>query len=290
MAIIDDITDIPAAGDQVSHLWLLDVASKIQANQTNITANTTAINQINTARNELLVTAGTGLSVNFNGGRLILPNGSYITVAPASLAVPASSVVWVFVNSAGTVQHSTIVPPAAWEIARVTTDATAVTAIDVAPHRYLLDRPQKIVQAVKSTNTNLNPDGISYGIPGFNAPVNVGSVFNPSSGVLTIPATWRIRVEASVLVYSTGVTSLDGKLSLFNGTTEMKCLSWLRVPTPAQAPSVMMLQGFYETREDQDIGGVNGTASITLQLLFRTGTASFISADNNTTLQVWRTG
>lgn len=290
MALIDELTDVAAAGDQVTHTWVNLVSNAATNNATNIAANTTAISQINTARNELLVTAGSGLSVNFNGGRLILPGGTYITVAPGSLTVPASSIVWVFVNSSGAVAQSTIVPPAAWELAKVTTDATAVTAIDVAPTRYLLDRPRLLVQAVKSTVTNLSADGISYGIPGWTASKNDGSVLNTGSGVITIPATWRVRVEASVLVYSSGVTSLEGKLALFNGTTEIKTLDWLRNPTPASSPSVMVLQGFYETRLDQNLGGVGGNATLTLQLLFRTGTSSTIQADNNTMWQVWRTG
>ena len=288
MAIIDDLLDVAAAGDQVSHLWVNEVANRANTNTTNITANTTAINALNTLRDELKVTIGTGLSVNYTGGRLLLPNGNYVTIAPGVLTVPASSTVTVYVDAAGVVAQSVIVPPAAWCMARVTTDASAVTAIDVAPVRYLLDRPQKIVQAVKSSITNLNPDGISYGVPGWNPIENDGAVMNGGSGVITVPAGWRIRVEASVLLYSTAITSLDAKLALFNGVVEMKTLDWLRVPAPVAAPTVMMLQGFYETRADQNLGGVGGNASLTLQVLCRTGTSSTIQADNNTMIQVWR--
>lgn len=289
MATIDDITDLANSGDTVSHLWVNDVGSKIQTNTTNITSLTTRTLNLETVRDEFKVTAAAGLSVNYLGGTVRLSNGTYAVIAPGTIPVPASATSFVFVNASGGVAVSTTRPVDGLELARVTTNATLVTEIVNTPIRQAFNRPQKIIEAVKSNTTNLNPDGVSYGIPGWTLIRNEGGVMNGGSGVITLPPSWRVRVEASVNVASSVSTVLSGKLSLFNGTTELKIIDALSVPTPIVAPSGMVLSGTYETREDQNLGG-SPNATLTLQLQFRQGTSAQILGDNNTMLQVWRTG
>jgi hypothetical protein len=285
MATIDDITDIGNSGDQVSHLWVNDVGSKISANISNINTLNTNVTTLQTLRDEFKVSLATGLTVSYLGGSVRLSSGTYAVVANGSIVLPASSTSFVFVNSLGVVATSTARPVDALEMAVVTTDATSVTNISPVPKREAFNRPQKLIEAVKNGVANLNPDGISYGIPGWTLIRNEGGIMNAGSGVITVPASWRIRAEATVNVSSPNATVLSGKLSLYNGGTELKILDGLSVPTPLVAPSGMILNGSYETREDQTLGG---TGTLTLQLQFRQGTAASIAGDNNTVLRLWR--
>jgi microcystin-dependent protein len=80
-------------------------------------------------RNRIKVSVGTGLAVSYSGASILLADGSQVVLVAGSLTLPASSTVFVYVNSLGTLTYSTSLPSSCIPLAKVVTGAATITSI-----------------------------------------------------------------------------------------------------------------------------------------------------------------
>ena len=101
-----------------------------------------------TFRDTLLVTAGTGLNVNYTAGIVTLPTGARQSISAGSISLPASSTSYVFVNSSGVVSSSTSYSLQGVEMAVVVTTASTISTVtDVRP-RFEVTPVQEAIKLI----------------------------------------------------------------------------------------------------------------------------------------------
>lgn len=84
--------------------------------------------RVNSLKANLLVTAGSGLSINYAAGSALLGN-VFTSIAPGNRIVPASTTTIIYLSKAGSVIASNNVPVVRYLLAAVTTDTVSVTNI-----------------------------------------------------------------------------------------------------------------------------------------------------------------
>lgn len=246
MTVIDDLNDSANSGDQVSHLWVNAVSSTLSAHISQIGGLQTSIGSINQKLGELIVTAGSGLSVSYTGGVFLNSAGTYVTIAPGSLVVPANATTRIYVDETGVVGQGATVPTRALELATVVTDATDVKTVSTAPRLKAGTGPVKLVEAYLNNPSDW-ASGVKGGISGWQAPLNLGGILNVNSGIITLPEAGRYRVEMSLaLLVQATATSVRVGLSLYGGANELKILDTIHTANVVGG-EYLILNGFYET-------------------------------------------
>ncbi|MBW4443071.1 MAG: hypothetical protein KME10_17895 [Plectolyngbya sp. WJT66-NPBG17] len=114
--------------------------SALTAAPGNIKANWTAF------QNVLRVTAANGLVVDYAGGSVVLPSGEVLTISPGQLSLAPNTESFVFVNSAGLVQSSTIRPVRSVMLGKVLTNNIQIVGAveDLRPRYQVLPIAQSI--------------------------------------------------------------------------------------------------------------------------------------------------
>lgn len=97
-------------------------------------------------RDALKVTAGTGLSANYTGGIVLLPNNTQAAIAPGIIALANDAVNYVFVTDAGAVASATALPLTCFPLAAITTVAGSISGAiaDLRPRYRVLPRQNAI--------------------------------------------------------------------------------------------------------------------------------------------------
>lgn len=97
-------------------------------------------------RDEFKVIPGTGLSVAYTGGRVLLPNNTYATVAPGTATLADNATNYLYLNPDGTVGVGTSLPLVGFPLAQITTAAGAISGAiaDLRPRHRILPRVNAI--------------------------------------------------------------------------------------------------------------------------------------------------
>lgn len=97
-------------------------------------------------RDALKVSAATGLTVTYQSGALVLPTGAIATISPGAVALASNAINYIFVNSAGQVVASTVLPVSALMLAKVTTVNNAISGAveDLRPRFMVLPQARAI--------------------------------------------------------------------------------------------------------------------------------------------------
>lgn len=82
-------------------------------------------------------------------------------------------------------------------------------------------KTQSLVIATKSSQLNINADGVARGIPGWLAARNVGSIFDANNGILTIAESGTYRIEWKSLITATTASSPRAKQWLSRNGAEI---------------------------------------------------------------------
>lgn len=219
------------------------------------------------------VALNSNLQLNYTGGVMkVQPYGITAIVNAGTLTAPANGISWVYcLNGAVAITPVQTDPPqAGFLMARITSGATAVTA--VADHRSLYREQanwdKRILLARKSGTTNLTVGGVALGIPGWSTSINEGGQLNTGSGEFTLAqAMTDLRIDASCLIIADTPSTLTAKMSLYSGTTELKILSEISTVSSILANRIL-LTGWFETGKGEVIPA--GT-KLTLQISLREG-------------------
>ena len=160
-----------------------------------------------TYQQALQVTAGSGLIANYTAGIVTLLDGSLATIAAGTISLPANSTVYIYVDRAGTVQQSTIYPPAAYVLAKVTTGATTISSV--------VDYRSKIAQRVLPVGQSLRVFGGQGSQGNWNpAPGTYTISGDYYYGNVTIGSGVTINVAGYSKIYATGNVQIDGVINV----------------------------------------------------------------------------
>jgi hypothetical protein len=155
--------------------------------------------RVNTFFNEFQVSAGTGLSVNVVGGSFTQDTGLRQVLSATSIAVAASSTNYVFINSAGAIVSSTIIPARWVPLAQVATSSSAVTSVIDLRERFKMMPRADAIKAFGGSG-----DQGDFTISGATTLSEGEYWFRnftvTNTGTLTIPAAIRIYVSGNVLI------------------------------------------------------------------------------------------
>lgn len=93
-------------------------------------------------RDEIKVTAGTGLTATHTGGKVLLPNNTIATVAPGVLSLANDATNFVYVGATGTVGVATSLPLISLPLARIVTVAGQISGsvVDLRPRHRAMAR------------------------------------------------------------------------------------------------------------------------------------------------------
>lgn len=152
-------------------------------------------------RDELRCSAGSGLSVNFLGGIVFLPDGTQQVVSAGAIAAPNNATSTVYLTTAGAVaiDLAANLPVTRLDLAQIVTNAGAITSVsDRRPRFRVLPRIDAIRVLggtgdqgdLTISGTTTLPDGEYW----------YRNLTITSSGVLTIPASARIYCSGNVLI------------------------------------------------------------------------------------------
>lgn len=107
--------------------------------------------------NRLRVSVQSGLTLNYLSGALLLSNGSLVSISPGTISVPDNTFNYIFVNSSGSVQSSTVLPNECFPLASAATSGGSVTTLTDLRNK-IIDRvsPSTIpVQQLIPTGTGM---------------------------------------------------------------------------------------------------------------------------------------
>lgn len=144
-----------------------------------------------TFEQELLVTIGTGLNVNYKGGRVELPTGIIISISPGTIALPDNTnPSYIFVNESGIVTVATKKPQKLFLLATAITAGGTITSL---------------------TDANRSLRG-NYIKPQWNAVTLFGGVGSEGDYTVTGAETWSNTYYAfrKLTIASTGSVTIAG--------------------------------------------------------------------------------
>ena len=165
-------------------------------------------------RDELKVTAGTGLNADYAAGVVTLATGARQAIAAGSVGLTASTTNWVFVNDSGAVAASTSVPLIGVVLASVVTTSTVVSAVIDRRPRFEVKPIQESIKliggnggdgsfatgVVSGTNpsglTNITLDREVYYFSSFT--VNSGHTVTLSSGLTRIYCSGAVTINGTL--------------------------------------------------------------------------------------------
>lgn len=158
-------------------------------------------------RDEHKVTAAAGLNINYTGGGYTIDTGLKLTIAPGTLALPPSSVSYVFIDNAGTVGSSTIIPSRWCVLAQVSTNANAVTAVFDLRERLKYAPVARAIPVfggggyegdlIISTNTTISGSSVRF-LRNFT--VNAGVTLTVTGGMLYIKASGNVNIQGTIVI------------------------------------------------------------------------------------------
>jgi hypothetical protein len=231
-------------------------------------------------RNRLLATWVNGLNVNVAGGVLRkVSDGQLITIAPFSVAIPASVTNrWLSITPTGTAVVSIKRPRDGYPIAQVTTNATQVASlVDRRSYSFEIDQTpeRKILHAVKNASQQAITSGGSFQVvTGFQLEsadgVNFNNVMDLATGIITVPTTAEYNLFTRVQITTPSATNLSAKLSFFVNGVEVRILEEKDLGGTLR----ITLSGIFE-------GTLNAGDLVTLRVSVGSGTGLVIPANNN---------
>jgi microcystin-dependent protein len=93
--------------------------------------------------NRAILSIGTGLNINYSGTIALLPNGTAVAIQPGTIAIPANSTGFVYINASGQIAYSTSYPSPAKVLGAVISGANSIT--------QLTDLREQIIDVVAPT-------------------------------------------------------------------------------------------------------------------------------------------
>lgn len=227
-----------------------------------------------------------GFTANYTGGIVRLTSGTWAAIAPGSLSVPANATTFVW-SAGGSIAQGAAPPVTAAPLARITSNATRITAITLAPTREerataatLADvtnaQPQRLVTARRTTDsTNLPLDAYWSPVIWSIADDNVGNILNAAAGTITIAATIKLQLGVRLRLISADVnSSVAAKISVFIGASEQAVLQ-----ESGTTKGGLVIGGIWKPREAIAAGSV-----ITIRPYLNDGTNVRISGSNSNEL------
>ncbi len=157
-------------------------------------------------RDELLVTAGSGLSVNYRGGRVLLPNGTIFTVGAGTLALADNTVNQIFVDATGVVRAGAVLPQFFFLLATVTTVAGAISGL-VADNRlrgYEIHPPWSRVRFFGGSS-GTDRSSVTGDL------LNLGQYYFRN---WSVPSGVGITVDGFARIYCTGDLNITGSITV----------------------------------------------------------------------------
>lgn len=187
--------DTPAADGEIEKIKnsaLSDAAGQIKQEWT-------------TFRDNLKVSAGSGLSVTYSGGAVTLPSGVILTVSPGTLGSLANNAVnYIFVDQSGTLGTTTTYPVVGLLLAAVTTVSGAVTVVQDLRPRFSVMPIASAIRVFGGTNLTdkscTNGEVLDQGIYYFKN--------------FTVPAGVSITVSYSCTIYCSGNVDISGTVNV----------------------------------------------------------------------------
>lgn len=157
-----------------------------------------------TFRDTLKVTAATGLTVSYQGGSVILADGTIATISPANLSVTNNTTNYVYVNEAGVVAVGNLLPVRCTPLARVITSAGSISSVvDLRPRFQIQPRANTVP---------------SFGSGGYEGDLTISS--NQSlSGTkyvrnFTLNSGVTLTVSGFLHVIASGTVTIDGTINV----------------------------------------------------------------------------
>lgn len=179
----------------------------------------------NSFLNSLLVSVGTGLSINHQGGSVRLTNGSIFTIAPSSVVVANNATNCIFVNESGVVQSAASFPSRCLRLASVVTVSGTITAISDLRPRYQIQPIWNLVKFLGGSGDegDLVVSGsltLDKGIYFYKSvTVNAGATLTIDKSVM-LHVAGDVEISGTVIVTTASPGGSGGTGTLvYNGTT-----------------------------------------------------------------------
>jgi hypothetical protein len=158
----------------------------------------------------LQVTAGAGLTANYQGGSVTLPSGLSAVLAPGAIAVVNNAVSFVYVNTSGAVETAASLPVISIPLAQITTVAGAITqVIDLRP-RFAIQPISAAIKCFGGTGDQGN-----YTLSG-SATFDQGEYYFRN---FTINNTATLNVSRAVKIFCSGTCTIAGTVIVSAATT-----------------------------------------------------------------------
>ncbi|MBD2196624.1 MULTISPECIES: tail fiber protein [Calothrix] len=112
------------------------------------------------------VTHQSGLTFNYLGGSVLLSNGNIVTISTGSINIPDNTTVYIFINSNGLVQQSSVLPNESFPLAKLTTAEGSLSG-------NIIDLRDKLVDRISPStipSTEIVPTGMMTEFAGNTAP------------------------------------------------------------------------------------------------------------------------
>jgi hypothetical protein len=157
-------------------------------------------------RDELIVTAGTGLNVNYTGGRCLLPTGAIVTIGTGSLTLANNATNYVYVDATGVVRGGVILPQFYFLLATVTTVAGAISGLiaDSRLRGFEVHPPWNRVRVFGGTSQN-DKTSVTGDI------LNLGQYYYRNWAV---PSGVGITVDGFARAYCSGDVTITGLITV----------------------------------------------------------------------------
>lgn len=159
----------------------------------------------NSFLNSLLVTQGTGLSVNYNSGSVRLTDGSISPIAAGAVVVANNATNCVFVNESGAVQIAGSFLSRCLRLASVVTVSGAITAISDLRPRYQIQPIWNLVKFLGGSGDE--GDLVVSG----NLTLDKGVYFYKS---ITVNAGATLTIDKSVMLHVSGNVEISGTITV----------------------------------------------------------------------------
>lgn len=156
-------------------------------------------------RDELKVSASTGLSVTYTSGRVVLPDNTYQSISAGTAALANNATNYVFVQSDGTIGVATSLPLLSFALAQVTTVAGVISGsiVDLRPRYRVLPR----ANAVKIFGGN--GDQGDYTLSSGSATLSDGEYYYKS---LTMGTAATLNISQGARIYVAGEVNIAGTI------------------------------------------------------------------------------
>lgn len=157
-----------------------------------------------TFRDTLKVAASTGSTISYQGGSVLLADGTIATISPASLSVTNNATNYVYVNESGTVAVGSLLPVRCTPLAKVVTSAGAISSVvDLRPRFQISPRANTIpsfgsggYEGDLTISSNQTLSGVKF-VRNFSV---ASGVTLTVSGFLQIIASGNVTIDGTVTI------------------------------------------------------------------------------------------